>query len=120
VQQHPPRIQAVTVNHVDTALKIWGKNVMALLERKDHSDDTRSGGKGLCEGSSGAIETPQRGVCHCQPFLCEQNSILPHVESQDMLYGNQSPHRQKCSANIHGVQGNLPVLSPKLAFALQW
>jgi hypothetical protein len=35
------------------------------VERKDYSDETRSGGKGLCKGSSGAIETPQRGVYHC-------------------------------------------------------
>jgi hypothetical protein len=39
------------------------------VERKDHSDETRSSGKGLCKGSSGAIETPQRGVYCCQPFL---------------------------------------------------
>jgi hypothetical protein len=30
-----------------------------------------------------------------------------------MFHSNQSPHRQNCSANIHGIQGDLvPVLSP--------
>ncbi len=42
------------------------------VERKDHLDETRSGGKGLCEGSSGAIETPQRGVYQCQPFFVKK------------------------------------------------
>jgi hypothetical protein len=52
------------VEHIDAALKIWGKNVM-VFERKDHLDQTRSIGKGLCEGSSGTIEAPQRGVRDC-------------------------------------------------------
>jgi hypothetical protein len=82
------------------------------IERKDHSDEARSGGKGLCEGSSEAIEAPQGGVYHCRPFLCEQDFILPKFESQDMFYGNQSAHGQNCSTNIHGIQGDLPVLTP--------
>ncbi len=82
------------------------------VERKDHSDPTRSSGKGLCEGPSGTIEAPQRGVHDCQHFLCEQDSVLPNVESQDMFYGNQSPPGQSYSTNIHGIQGDLPVLSP--------
>jgi hypothetical protein len=66
---------------------------------------------GLCEGSSGAIEAPQRGVYHCQPFLCEQDSVLPNVKLQGMFYGNQSPRGQNYSTNIHGIQGDLSVLS---------
>jgi hypothetical protein len=64
--------------------------------------------------ASGAIEAPQRGVYYCQPFLCEQDSVLSNVELQEMFYSNQSPLRQNCSAYIHGVQGDahLPVLSP--------
>jgi hypothetical protein len=29
-----------------------------------------------------------------------------------MFYGNQSPRGQNCSVNIHGVQGDLALLSP--------
>jgi hypothetical protein len=40
------------------------------------------------------------------------NNLFFNVESQDMFYSNQSPCGQNCSANIHGIQGDLPVLSP--------
>jgi hypothetical protein len=39
-------------------------------------------------------------------------SFFSNIESQDMFYGNQSPCGQNCSTNIHGIQGDLPVLSP--------
>jgi hypothetical protein len=88
---------SVTVKHIDTALKIWGKNVAALKGKTTRTKPdpvARDWG----EGSSGAIEAPQRGVYHCPPFLCEQDSILPNIESQDMFYGDQSPARgQNCS-----------------------
>jgi hypothetical protein len=54
------------------------------------------------------------------PFLCEQDSVLPNIELQDMFYGNQSPRGQNCPANIHSIQGDLPVLSASnVAFASQ-
>jgi hypothetical protein len=96
----------VTVGHVDTALNIWGKNV-AVLKGKT----TQTKPDPVAKKVPMAIEAPQRGVYHCQPFLCKQDSILPSIMSQDMFYGNQSPCGQNCSANIHGVQGDLLVLS---------
>jgi hypothetical protein len=102
----------VTVNNIDTALKIWGKNVAALKGKTTRTKPDPVARDFACEGSSGAIEAPQRSVHHCQPFLCKQDSVFPNVELQDMFYGNQSPRRQNCSANIQGGQGDLPVLSP--------
>jgi hypothetical protein len=40
----------VTVQDIDVAMKIWGKNI-AALKREDHLEQDAPGGQGLCEGS---------------------------------------------------------------------
>ena len=101
----------VTVQDVDVALKIWGKNI-AALKGKTTWKQTKSSGKGLCESSYGVVETPQGGVPDSRYLFCEQDSIFLDAEPQDMLYGGQPPREQNCSANLQGLQGDLPVLSP--------
>jgi hypothetical protein len=82
-------------------------------------DQTRSSGKGLCEGSSGTIEAPQRGVRDCWLFLCEQDSILPnavtrYVSQQSTtlwteLFHKYSWHSRRSTSII-----------PIMPFTLQW
>jgi hypothetical protein len=100
----------VTVDHVDTALKIWGKNVAALKGKT-----TRTKPDPVARDF---VKVPvellklHKEVYITANLFFQQDSVFPNVESQDMFYGNQSPRGQNCSANIQGVQGDLPVLSP--------
>jgi hypothetical protein len=84
------------------------------IERKDHTVQTKPypvARDFVKVPLELAVEAPQRGVHDCQPFLCEQDSIIPNVKSEDIFHSKQSPFGQNCSANIHRIHGDLPVLS---------
>jgi hypothetical protein len=92
----------VTVDHVDTALKIWGKNVVAL---KGKTTQTK----------------PDPVARDFVKVPVELLKLHKEVYNTADLFFVKSPHRQNCSTYIQGVQGDLPVLSPSnVAFALQW
>ncbi len=102
----------VTVEHINTALKIWSKNVAALKGKTiwtkpdQVARDFVKVPVELLKLHKDVYITANLFFVNKIPFF------LMYVELQDIFYGNQSPHRQNCSANIHSVQGDLPVLSP--------
>jgi hypothetical protein len=51
----------MTIQYIGVAMKIWGKNIAALKGKTTQEQD-EPGGQGLCEGSQGVIETPQRVI----------------------------------------------------------
>jgi hypothetical protein len=74
----------VTVKHIDTALKIWGKNVAAL---KGKTTQTKPD-----PVARDFVKVPVELLkLHKEVYI---TAVLFFVksESQDMFYGNQSPH----------------------------
>ena len=82
------------------------------IEGEDHLEQTHPGGKGFCESPKGATQAPQRGFLNSQHFLCQQDTLLSHTESQDMLHSSEPSGKQDCPRDIQSVQGDLSVLSP--------
>jgi hypothetical protein len=88
----------VTLEHIDTALKIWGKNVVAL--------------KGKTTWTK-----PDPVARDFEKVPVELLKLHKEVYiTADLFFVNMilffPPCGQNCSANIHGIQGDLPGLSP--------
>jgi hypothetical protein len=100
----------VMVEHVDTALKIWGKNVMVLKEKTTWTKPDPV--------ARDFVKVPVELLkLHKEVYMTADCFFVNKIPfflmlSQDMFHSNQPPCGQNCSTNIHGIQGDLPVLSP--------
>ena len=65
----------VTVEDVNVALNIWGKNI-AALKRNTTWEKTKYIGKRLCENSYGLNETTQRSVLNARFFFVNKIPFL--------------------------------------------
>jgi hypothetical protein len=102
----------VAVIHVNTALKIWGKNVAALKGKTTRTKPDPVA-RDFVKVPVELLKLHKEVYITADLFFVNKIPFfLTSLELQDMFYGNQSPRGQNCPANIHGFQGDLPVLSP--------
>jgi hypothetical protein len=62
-----------------------------VAERKDHSEETASGGKGHGEGPYESVAASQGGVHDARCLFCQQHPVFSHSEPENMLHGSHAP-----------------------------
>jgi hypothetical protein len=70
----------VTVQDVTTAHNIWGNNIAALSQRKDHTSQIMTCGTGLCQGTRSPSQTPSERDYVTGYLLCKQDAFLSNFK----------------------------------------
>jgi hypothetical protein len=91
----------VTVQHIDVAQNIWGKNIAALKGKITRSKSIPVA-RDYVKVPMELMELHQGGVLNNRHILCQQDSFLLDTQSKNMLHGSQSSRGSHDTADIRG------------------
>ena len=99
----------VTVQDVEVAQKVWLNNI-ASPKIKTTRSNPNVVARDQLKIPVGLIKFHNEVFLTCN-FFCEQDPILPGVESENILHRSQSPSKLYSTRNIQSFQGGIPVLT---------
>ena len=104
VQIHQIKNCPVTVQNVDSAIKIWRKYLDALKVKTTWSKPNIVA-RDQMKFSIRDIADMPRSVFDCLYIFCKQNPFLLASKSKTLFHSCQSPYKPQISGNIPRIQG---------------
>jgi hypothetical protein len=98
----------VTIQDIDVAKNIWGKNI-ATLKGKTTRSKTHPVARDYVKVPKELLKLHKEVFLTTDIFFMNKIPFF-YTSSKNMFYSIQSPRGKDCSANIQGFQGNVPVL----------
>ena len=81
-----------------------------VIERQDHLDKSKCSVHGSIEDPCSIDKFSKVILPHMRHIFREQNTILPGVESEDILHGSQPTSKLNSPVYIQSFQGGISVL----------